>query len=162
MMDEPVNVASEAFLNALAAIESGVWGTPCAVELGDGQILDVSLAWENKRFGDAGEWVNPRNIVKVSDCLKRMPARFAHLIHDAGESGMGYHVYTVDLKDGSSFVHIAENLAIDLVDLPSGYMPKDIIAVRPHMGRDHMGVGEYRQLQGYASVEYAKPMGTAR
>src|SRR5262245_9005744 len=99
-IDEPVNVAPREFLDAIAALEPGVWGIPCSIELTDGRAFDLALAWENRRFGDAGEWVNPQRIARVSASLKRMPARLARLIHNAGESGMGYHIYVVQLRDG--------------------------------------------------------------
>jgi hypothetical protein len=157
VIDEPVNIASAAFLRALAGIEAGVWGTPCAVELVDGRIFDVALAWENRRFGDAGKWINPQAVVTVSVCLKRMPPQFAQLIHRAGESGMGYHLYVVALRDGSSFVHVAGNLGIDLVNLPAGYTSDDIIAVHPHEGRERSREEGYRSNEGVVSVEYARP-----
>lgn len=98
-IDDPVNIAPKEFLDAIAALEPGVWGVPCSIELTDARTFELALAWENRRFGDSGKWVNPQSIVRVSACPKRMPARFARVIHDAGESGMGYHIYVVQLRD---------------------------------------------------------------
>jgi hypothetical protein len=157
-IDDPVNIAPPAFLEAIATIERGVWGTPCAVTLRDGRNVDSALAWENRRFGDAGQWVNPRDVSLVEESPKRMPARFARQIRDAGESGMGYHLYIVRLVDGTSFVHMAGNLGIDLVDLPPGYSPVDIIGVDANAGRERRG---FRQVLNSVSVEYARPPGNA-
>src|SRR5262249_16120140 len=145
-IDEPVNIAPREFLDAIAALEPGVWGIPCSIELTDGRAFDLALAWENRRFGDAGDWVNPQRIRRVSACLKRMPARLARVIHDAGESGMGYHIYVVQLRDGTSFVHVAGNLVIDLVNLPAGYSSEDIVSVRPHEGRERSCEEAYRHV----------------
>lgn len=161
-IDKPINIAPVAFLEAISAIEPGVWGTPCAIQLADGRAFESALAWENRRFGDAGQWINPQNIVSVSECLKRMPARFAKLIQSAGESGMGYHIYVVDLRDGNSLVHVASNLCIDFVGLPAGYSSSDIIAVHPHEGRERSRTEGYRQNDSFASVEYAMPTGDAK
>lgn len=157
-IDEPVNIAPKEFLSAIAALEPGVWGVPCSIELTDGPGSELALAWENRRFGDAGKWINPQRIASVSACPKRMPAHFARLIHDAGESGMGYHIYVVQLRDGTSFVHTAGNLVIDLVNLPAGYLSEDIVGVRPHEGRERSRKEGYRHVEEFASVEYARPI----
>jgi hypothetical protein len=146
---KPVNIAPSAFWNALSTIEPGVWGTPCAIRL------------KNGRFIDRGIWINPQDVEVLSACAKRMPLRFATVLRSAGESGMGYHIYVVDLRDGTSFVHAAGNVTIDLVDLPPGYLPDDIAGVRPHDGRERSQVEGYRHIEDFASVEYALPGGDA-
>jgi hypothetical protein len=152
-IDDPVNVASPEFLQVIDSIDPGVWGTPCAVTLRDGKHFDAAIAHENRRFGDAGDWINPQDILSVVASSKRMPARFARQLHEAGESGMGYHIYIVRLSDGSSFVHMAGNLGIDLVDLPPGYSPDDIVEVTPNAGREQRG---YRQITRSPSIDYAR------
>lgn len=142
----------------LRYLSPGVWGVPCSIEV-DGSAFEWALAWENRRIGDAGKWVNPQSVTRLSACSKRMPARFARLIHDAGESGMGYHIYVVQLRDGTSFVHVAGNLAIDLVNLPLGYSSEDIVGVRPHEGRERSRAEGCRHVEEFASVEYARPDG---
>lgn len=152
-----LNIAPAAFLNALDAIEPGVWGIPCSVVMADGRFHEVCLAWENPRYGDKGNWLNPQDIVDVRECQFRMPAKFAHRIEAAGESGMGYHLYVVELSDGTEFVHVAGNLVIDLLNLPLHYTQKDVINVRPHEGRERARRQEYRQIEKYQSIEYARP-----
>lgn len=156
--DQPINVASAEILAQLDAIEPGAWGTPCTIVLFDGRSFESCLAWENPRYGDAGAWINPNAVAYLTECPKRMPAKFARLIESAGESGMGYHVYVVHLSDGNSFVHVAGNLAIDLVDLPLGYTQKDIVSVEPHEGRERSKTEGYRHIpDGPASLEFARP-----
>lgn len=151
-----LNVASAEFLQQLDSIEPGVWGTPCSVTLQDGSTREVCLAWENKHYGDKGNWLNPNKVAGVSQCNARLPARFARLIHEAGESGMGYHIYVVELADATSFVHLAGNLVIDLIDLPTGYGPQDVVNVLPHEGRERSVREGCRQVLEYCSLEYAR------
>jgi hypothetical protein len=150
------NLAPAKFLQQLDAIESGVWGTPCAVTLEDGSCHDVCLAWENQRYSDKGTWLNPNRVSEVRQCQWRLPAKFARIIHDAGESGMGYHIYVVELSDGTNFVHLAGNLIIDLLNFPFGYGPKDVVNVLPHQGRERTERNKYRQVAEYCSLEFAR------
>ena len=152
----PINLASQRFLQQLGLIEPRVWGTPCSVTLLDGSYIEICLAWENKRYSDKGNWLNPEKVREVSECQSRMPARFARRIHDAGESGMGYHIYVVELADATSFVHIAGNLTIDLLSLPPGYSPGDVVNVWPHQGRERSAKKGYRQVGDFCSLEYAR------
>jgi hypothetical protein len=154
---EPINIASADFLRELDAIEPGVWGTPCAAFLVDGRAYEACLVWENRRYSDAGDWINPSSVALLRESPVRMPARFARVIHDAGESGMGYHLYTVEFRDGTSLVHVAGNLVIDLLNMPDGYTQRDIVNVRPHEGRERTFAGDWRQMTDYRSVEYARP-----
>ncbi len=147
-----VNVASDEFLEKLGKIELGVWGWPCAVLLDDGTCHEICLAWENKRYSDKGTWVNPHRVTDIKECNSRMPWRFARAIHDAGESGMGYHIYVVKLADGTSFVHVAGNLGIYLVNLPRGYTSPAIINVVPHAGRERSRTEGYRHIDDYPLI----------
>ena len=147
-----INRAPAKFLQQLNTIETGVWGTPCSVTLDDGTSRDICLAWENKRYSDKGVWLNPNKVVDVGECQFRVPAKFARIIQDAGESGMGYHIYVVELADGTEFIHLAGNLVIDLLNLPVGYRPIDVTNVRPHEGREQ----PYRQIEEYCSLEFAR------
>lgn len=157
MSEPPINVASDAFLKQYDVIEPGAWGTPCSIVLLDGRSFDRCLAWENPRYGDAGNWINPNAVATLFECTTRMPGRFARLIKSAGESGMGYHIYVVRLADGNSFVHVAPNLGIDLVDLPAGYTHNDIVGVEPHEGRERSKSEGYRQLSdSFASLEFVR------
>lgn len=151
-----INVAPAEFLRQLDTIEAGVWGTPCSVTLIDGSSRDVCLAWENKRYSDKGNWLSPLQVVDIRECDARMPTEFARQIWNAGESGMGYHIYVVELEDGASFVHVAGNLLIDLVSLPSGYHPTDIVNVIPHQGRVRSEREGYRQVSEYCSLEFVR------
>ena len=152
----PVNLTSPQFLEQLGLIEPGIWGTPCSVTLFDGSAIEICLAWENKRFSDEGKWLNPEKVYEVRECRSRMPATFARRIRDAGESGMGYHIYVVELADGTGFIHAAGNLTIDLLNLPSGYLPNDVVNVWPHQGREQSAKEGFRQVGDFCSLEFAR------
>lgn len=154
-LSRPINLLPPALVQCLASIEPGVRGTPCSIVLNNGSTHPLALAWENPRYGDAGDWINPERVAYLTECPGRMPARLARIIHDAGESGMGYHIYVVRLSDGSSFVHTAGNLGIDLLNLPVGYTSRDVVAVEPHVGRQRIECGGYRFVSDWASLEYA-------
>jgi len=148
-----INVASASVLQKLDQIEGGVWGIPCSVTLIDGACHDVCLASENRRYSDKGNWLNPNQVAEIRESKCRLPARFARIIKDAGESGMGYHVYVVELSDGTEFAHVAGNLTIDLLHYPVGYGPEDVANVRPHEGRDL----PCREIKAFSSLEFARP-----
>jgi hypothetical protein len=151
-----VNTASQEFLEKLGRIEPGVWGWPCEVSLKDGSFHGICLAWENKRYSDLGNWINPNQVDDIRELNSRMPGIFSREIHDAGESGMGYHIYVVELADGNSFVHVAGNLTIDLLNLPTGYTSSDVTNVRPHAGRERSRTEGYRQVDDYTSLEFSR------
>ena len=153
----PINIAPPEFLQRLDSIEPGVWGTPCAAVLRDGSATPCALAWVNPRYSDAGSWTNPQDVLFIDQSPSRMPAKFAHRIHDAGESGMGYHVYVVHFADGSNFVHFAWNQKIDLVSLPEGYTTRDIVRVDPNCSGERAEAEGYREVTDLLSIQYARP-----
>ncbi len=67
---------------------------------------------------------------------------------------MGYHIYVVELADGTNFVHAAGNLLIDLLNLPEGYTQYDVVNVLPNEGREWSNAEGYRQVDEYKSLEY--------
>jgi hypothetical protein len=152
-----INIASQEFLEKLRRIEPGVWGWPCAVSLDDGTSHEICLAYENKHYSDKGSWLSPHRVTDIRECKSRMPLRFARAIRNAEESGTGYHIYVVELADGGSFVHIAGNLGIDLVNLPVGCTSQDIINVVPHAGRERSQTEGCRKNDNYPILEFAMP-----
>lgn len=156
---QPVNIASAEFLRQLDAIERGVRATPCSITLLDGRSFNCALVLENPWYSDAGGWINPSLVRSVSESPFRMPARFANIIRGAGESGMGYHRYVVYLSDGKSFIHVSPNFTIDVVRMPAGYTPIEIVSVGPTEGRPKSkGEASGRSGGGLvdATVEFAR------
>ena len=83
-----------------------------------------------------------------------MPARLATKLYDAGESGMGYQLFTMKMKDGTSHVYVTGNI-VEFPDIPDGYGSQDIEDVYPHEGRGKTKLG-YRQARSFEWCFYVK------
>lgn len=116
---------------------------PCLVRLHSGEVLPHVYVveesaflrkWGNdpkRRFLDIGD------VAAIEDSPVRLPASFANAIYDAHESGMGYFVFTVVLKDNRRLPFLTGN-AVDFLNWPSGVGPDDVAGVEPHAGRDQL------------------------
>jgi hypothetical protein len=60
-----------------------------------------------------------------------LPARFANILYEAGESGMGYCAFSVELRDHRRLYFVTGN-AVDFLNWPEGVLPDDVIGVTPH------------------------------
>jgi hypothetical protein len=117
---------------------------PCSVRLKNGSLVErVYLASAAEWFVQWGVWpeddpgkrsINIRDVVSISDSQVRLPARFAAELYAAGESGMGYCIFTVIFEDGSRQAYVTGN-AVDFVDYPQGQSPATVAKVLPHVGR---------------------------
>lgn len=122
---------------------------PCIATLRDGAVLDcVYLAEARPWFRAWGVWpqedaakrfIDLNEVVALSDSPSRLPPRFANELYRSGESGMGYTIFTVRFRDGSSMA-VSTGNAVDFVDFPPGQSPQTITAVFPHVGRDDPGL----------------------
>ena len=123
---------------------------PCLVRLNDGSELDrVYLVSEIPFITYWGVYPNQdpgkaevliADIASVADSPSRLPAQFANELYKAGESGMGYMVFTVVFKGLVPFLrsrraYLTGN-AVDFIDYPLGKGPKDVISVLPGVGRN--------------------------
>jgi len=75
-----------------------------------------------------------QEIVKVEDSPARLPVHFADQLYRAGESGMGYTIFTVVFSDGCRQAYSSGN-AVDFIRYPNGKSGLDVVAVEPHEGR---------------------------
>jgi hypothetical protein len=118
---------------------------PCAARMKDGTVLVcvyvVPEAPYIKQWGvypqqDRGKsHISIADVEALTDSPTRLPARFANKLYKAGESGMGYTIFTVVFADGSSQAYGAGN-AIDFVRYPEGKGQSDVVDVLPHEGRN--------------------------
>jgi len=114
---------------------------PCRVELKSGETLPRVYLVEEASY--LRQWGNDpdRSMVDIADVLAvensadRLPAQLADQVYEAGESGMGYVVFTVQLRDGRSIPFSTGN-AVDFLDWPSDVNPSEAVAVEPHIGRE--------------------------
>jgi hypothetical protein len=117
---------------------------PCAVTLADGTELASVYVVNHKPYirywgispeSDPGKRsVSIAQVRQIRDSPNRLPAALADCLYRAGESGMGYMVFTVEFKDGTRQVYVTGN-AVDFIDPPAGLCVSDAVRVYPHEGR---------------------------
>ncbi len=135
--------------SALFAIEPAISGgleyRPCTVTLLNGDVSDIVYVVEAARYiRQWGIWpeedsakrsVRIENVAAIQESPCRLPARFANELYQAGESGMGYSIFTIVFADETRQACVAGN-AIDFVRYPPDKGPGDVVAVLPHEGRN--------------------------
>jgi hypothetical protein len=122
---------------------------PCQVTTTDGRVHPCVYIVDANQFITL--WSPTANItreVKIEDVAYfeespcRLPAPMANKLYLAGESGMGYCVFKVLFKDGTSQCYQTGD-AVDFIRYPLGKSSADIVDVIPHEGR-----GEPTKLKG--------------
>ena len=129
---------------------------PCLVSFKDGSERDrVFLARAKEWVKQWGVWpeddkgkhsVDVRDIVSIRESPTRLPAKFAAVLYNAGESGMGYCLFKVMFADGSEQAYSSGN-ALDFINYPKHQSPSTVIGVLPHAGRTD---GTKRHAPDYA------------
>ena len=119
---------------------------PCQVILNNGQTLDnvyisdvesYLKVWGVIPEGDSAKrYISIDDIEKVRESPNRLAAHLATKLYKAGESGMGYTIFTILFKDGRRFATYTGN-AVDFFDLSMGFDKEDIVDVLPHKGRQN-------------------------
>ena len=66
----------------------------------------------------------------------RLPPAIADRLYVEGESGMGYTIFTLIMRDGSRLPRVTGNW-VDFPALPNGVTTADVVDVLPHAGREH-------------------------
>ena len=118
---------------------------PCAVTLADGRelpcvyVVDAAAylrVWGVYPERDPAKRAVPLAAVRgIRESSHRLPAALADTLYRAGESGMGYTVFTVEFSDGRRQAYVAGN-AVDFIAAPPGLWAADAVRVRPHEGRE--------------------------
>jgi hypothetical protein len=118
---------------------------PCSTTLKDGRTLPCVYVMDAQSYIDGwGVWpeddkgkhhVRIEDVVSIAESPLRLPARMANELYRAGESGMGYCLFTLVFSDGSRQAYVSGN-AVDFIHLPNGKTTADISAVLPHEGRN--------------------------
>lgn len=141
----PCNIASRELTDKFRQIDPsvvhGVVQRPCALTLRDGTCADRVLCVEEPHGLYNKSWIPLDNIVEVADSPFRLPAALANVLYEAGESGMGYVIYTIVLRDGSS-IAVGSGYIVDFPDLPDGVTSEDIVDVLPNEGRERIARGD--------------------
>jgi hypothetical protein len=136
-------------LDQLMRVEPSDDGTvkyrPCRVALKNGQSLDrvyvVDAESYIKMWGVFPEDDKGKNSIAIDDVTQiessrlRLPPRLANKMYHAGESGMGYCLFTLVLKDGRRLPYITGN-AVDFPNLPQDVTTEMIVDLLPNVGRE--------------------------
>jgi hypothetical protein len=142
---KPCNVASPELTRKIRAVEpSKAYGQltyPCAVVLKDGRKLARVACIEEAHGLYGKDWIPLEDIQDVEESVFRLPAALASQIYAAGESGMGYSLFTVQLASGDDFVCVTGSALVDFPELPAGIQSKDIVEVLPDCGRERTLAG---------------------
>jgi hypothetical protein len=122
---------------------------PCQVTLNDGQVIDnVYIVDAQEYINKWGVWpsddsgkheIELSKVGQISDSPNRIPPNIANLIYKAGESGMGYCIFTLKFKDGTTQA-FGGGGAIDFVQYPKDKSGKDIQDVLVHEGRNSCNI----------------------
>ena len=115
---------------------------PCEVILDDGSVHSRVILVEAHSYhslwgvwpwehGGNGSWVPIERVRSLRSSPVRVPARFANVLNEAGESGMGYCAFSLELTDGRRLHYVTGNL-VDYVNWPEDVSPADVVGVTPH------------------------------
>jgi hypothetical protein len=117
---------------------------PCSVTLADGTVLDrVYVVTAKEYYRVWGVWpeddegkqaVDIGEVAEIAESPERLPFRLANEVYEAKESGMGYHVFTVEWRDEFKQPYITGS-AVDFLPVPEGRSLRDAMIVLPHEGR---------------------------
>lgn len=111
---------------------------PCRVRLASGELRDFVYVGDADAYirawgvwpedDDAKSAVALDNVVAVEESPHRLPVDLANKLYEWGESGMGYTLFTVVLRDGRRLPRVTGN-AVDFPALPDGVTTHDIVDV---------------------------------
>ena len=128
-----LSVALAAQLARVPTSYDGMRYAPCQVRLRSGEILPrVYVAEESEYLRHWG--VAPRapvaleNVESIEDSPFRLPRELADSVYAVGETGMGYFIFAVRLRDGRTIRFLTGD-AIDFPDWPPGVDGRDAIEV---------------------------------
>ncbi|MDD4891117.1 MAG: hypothetical protein PHU85_14440 [Phycisphaerae bacterium] len=119
---------------------------PCLVVMDDSSILtrvyvveanSYKIVWGVWPWDDrAKSWVSIERVRQIRNSPQRIAPEFANTLYKAGESGMGYVLFTVVLKDGRRLPFVTGN-AVDFPAWPEGVSADMVADVIPHEGREY-------------------------
>lgn len=133
---------TEAIRGQLAHIEpiviSGVKYFPCSAYTFSGQLMNCVYIVEadgyHRHWGvwpeddKAKQSLSITELSSIAESAYRLPAQYAKKIYAGGESGMGYHVFTVRFKNGIEQKYVSGG-AVDFITYPNGLRAEDVADV---------------------------------
>jgi hypothetical protein len=156
----PVNVLSDALVNQLQKIEptSTPWGRvyPCRLVLRDQRVIERALLVEEGHWLE-GKGVTIADVAHIDATPWRLPPPLASMLSKEGESGMGYAVFTMRLRDGRLIATANGGALFDFPGLPSGVVGSDVVEVHPHAGRSMYGTSDFFDSPPFEVVHFVFP-----
>ncbi len=118
---------------------------PCRVVLGSGDVFDrvyvveedsYMTAWGIRPEDDSGKAsLDLADVDRIEESPLRLPSALANKLYAAGESGMGYLIFTLVLADSRRLPYVTGG-AVDFPSLPSDVEMRDVVDALPHEGRE--------------------------
>jgi len=151
------------------SVRGGCYVYPGAAILKDGTFLNcvyfATMSTYRRLFGldhpsasPVSKWLSPQDIASIHQSSARLPAKFAREIYQAGESGMGYYMFTVKFSWWSSRAYVTSH--VDFIDYPPDKGPRNVRSVFPHVGNRKVAPPE-SQLKIYWCVFADRPSSMA-
>lgn len=111
---------------------------PAQLRLRDGSVVPCAYVMPEDYFlgrvPSGPDFISIDAVEAIEECRHRLPAEIATRVHNAGETGMGYCLFTIKFSDGSKAVFNVSSTGLDFVDYPAGKSQADVVDVIPHAG----------------------------
>ncbi len=129
---------------------------PCRVKLKNGEQFDRVIfaeeetylnKWSNYPKGDSSKHFISIDLVSdLEESPYRLPASLANKMYESGESGMGYCIFTLVMKNGEKLPYVTGNI-VDFPNLQQNYNYVDTVDLLPHIGREFLQDNEHHWLE---------------
>ena len=96
-------------------------------------------------------WNSADDLFSIKDSPSRLPVRFANELYRAGETGMGYLLFTIVFSWWPRRECVALG-TVGFVDYPRWRGPSAVKAVPPHVGSRRKKKHRLRQLESHFCV----------
>lgn len=144
----------------LITIEPSIDGNfryyPCRVILANGESVDKVYVEEENSYIDiwgiypdedpGKNFISIEQVKQIMETPYRLASILANKIYGAHETGMGYYVFTLVMKNGDKLPFVAGG-ALDFLDLPPNYSYEDIVDALPHIGKDKLQDKEHHWIK---------------
>ncbi len=110
----------------------------------DMSIIERAVLVE-EAHGLESKGISFADIGLIEESPWRIDPDLASRLNMAGESGMGYILFKMRLRDGREFASGAGSI-MDFPGLPEGVQGRDVVEVYPHAGRELYGTSAWWRI----------------
>ncbi|MEX2218871.1 MAG: hypothetical protein WD749_08930 [Phycisphaerales bacterium] len=129
---------------------------PCKLVLIDTSVIERALLIE-EAHGLRSKGIALEDIALIEETPWRLPRGLANALYDAGESGMGYAVFKMKLRDGRVIASHNSGALVDYPGLPQGVRGSDVVEVYPHLGRETWGTNDFFAEPDFVVLHFVFP-----